>query len=89
MPAKSPTRHLDPPRPCPLSLQASSPARPLYKAVSTTWRCPGLSPVAKVGDLADIRKQFRHDANNMMPEALKYCLAYGTVRSKAAAESEA
>jgi transposase InsO family protein len=62
VPARSPTRHLDPPRPCPLSLQAPGPAWTPYKALSATRGCPGLSPVAKVGDLADTRKQIRHDA---------------------------
>jgi hypothetical protein len=53
---------LGPPRTLPLSLQAPGPARTLYKAVSATRECPGLSPVVKVGDLADTRKQIRHDA---------------------------
>jgi hypothetical protein len=61
VPARSPTRHLDPQGPCPLSLQAPGPARTLYKAISATRGCPRLSPVAKVGDLADTRKQFRHE----------------------------
>jgi hypothetical protein len=34
---------LGPPRTCPLSLQAPGPARTLYKAISATRGCPGLS----------------------------------------------
>jgi hypothetical protein len=62
--ARSLTRHLDPPRHCPLSLQAPSPAWTLYKAILAIRGCPGLSPqaVAKVGDLAETRKHLRHNA---------------------------
>jgi hypothetical protein len=54
--------------PTSLSLVAVSPgpdlgrtAAALYKAVLATRGCPGLSPVANVGDLAHTRKQQRHD----------------------------
>jgi hypothetical protein len=60
VPARSPTRHLDPPGPCLLSLQAPGPAWTLCKTISATRGCPELSPAAKVGDLADTRNHCRH-----------------------------
>jgi hypothetical protein len=76
---------LGPPRT--LSPVAASPGPSwdtLYKAVSATRGCPGLSPVAKVGDLANTEIQFRHDAGGKLRNNVENTISWSSIFFKLA-----